>query len=133
MKIILLTSKLNFETAGGSVMDLHLKARGLVELGHEVTVITAFSRVNIIKDPLPYSVIEENINSRGLIGIQYGAYKLLKKHQQLADVIYIDGQIFIYSGGLSRIFGCSVPIVPFFNTRLNCMGDTSGTGNNTNV
>jgi glycosyltransferase involved in cell wall biosynthesis len=129
MKILLLTSKLNFKTAGGSVMDLHLKAKGLVDLGHEVTVVTAFSRANIIEEPLPYSVIEETTTFRGLLGIQYHGYNILKKHAHRADVIYIDGQIFIYAGGLYRMFGGKIPVVPFFNTRLNCMGDTSGNAN----
>ncbi len=131
MKILLLTSKLNFKTAGGSVMDLHLKAKGLVEAGHEVTVVTAFSRANIISDSLPYAVIETDTTARGLLGIQYHGYKILKKYQLHADVMYVDGQIFIYAGGLYRMFGGKIPVVPFFNTRLNCMGDTSGSANTT--
>ena len=119
MKIVLLTSKLNFKTAGGSVMDLHLKAKGLVDEGHTVTVVTAFSRANIILDPLPYAVIEENTDARDLLNIHYHAYKIIKKHQQLADVIYIEGQNFIYGGGLYRVLGGNVPIVAFFNTQLN--------------
>jgi glycosyltransferase involved in cell wall biosynthesis len=110
-------------------MDLHLKAKGLVEAGHKVTVVTAFSRANIITDPTPYTVIEAETNARGLLGIQYHGYKILKKHQQYADVIYIDGQIFIYAGGLYRMFGGKIPVVPFFNVRLNCIGDTSGNAN----
>lgn len=129
----MLTSKLNFKTAGGSVMDLHLKALGLVELGNEVTVITAFSAANIINDPLPYKVIEEHVTSPGLLGIQYNAYHILKKYQAIADVIYIDGQIFVYAGGIYRLLGGNVPVAAFFNTRLNCMADTSGTGNNGNA
>ncbi len=119
MKIVLLTSKLNFKTAGGSVMDLHLKAKGLVEEGHTVTVVTAFSRANIILDQLPYVVIEENTDARDLLKIQYHAFKILKKHQHLADVIYIEGQNFIYGGGLYRVLNGKVPIVAFFNTQLN--------------
>ena len=126
MRIFLLTSKLNFETAGGSVMDLHLKAKGLVDLGHDVSVITGFSQNNIIKTHLPYKVIEEHIPYRGLLGIQYSAYHILKNHQKHADAYYVDGQIFIYAGGLFRVFGGKVPVIPFFNTRLNCMGDTAG-------
>ena len=61
MRIVFITSKLNFETAGGSVLDLHLKAKSLLELGHEVTVVTAFSRANKINQPLPYTVKEEDI------------------------------------------------------------------------
>lgn len=129
MNILLLTSKLNFKTAGGSVMDLHLKAKGLIDLGHKVTVVTAFSSANIIINPLPYAVIEEKTTFRGLLGIQYHGYNILKKYASNFDVIYIDGQIFIYAGGLYRKLGGKVPVVAFFNTRLNCMSDTSGSAN----
>jgi len=126
MNVIFLTSKLNFKTAGGSVMDLHLKARGIADLGHKVTVITAFSRANALTEPLPYAHIEEKVTSRGLIGIQYGALRILQKYAARADVIYIDGQIFLYGGGMYRLFGGKVPVVAFFNTRLNAWADTHG-------
>ncbi len=129
MRIVLLTSKLNFKTSGGSVMDLHLKAKGLAELGNEVVVVTAFSQANILGDKygLPYKVCEETTEYRGLLGIQYHVYRILKKYQDCADVFYIDGQIFIYGGGMYRLLGGRIPVVAFFNTRLNCMGDTHGT------
>lgn len=126
MRIVLLTSKLNFKTAGGSVMDLHLKAKGLADLGHEVTVVTAFSYVNEIERTLPYRVHEELIRNKGLIGIQYHAYHILKKYASLADVLYIDGQIFLYAGGLYRLLRGRVSVVAFFNTRLNAWADTHG-------
>ena len=127
MKIILLTSKLNFETAGGSVVDLHLKAKGLVEMGHEVTVITTFLEKNILKDDLPYRVCIENVAKRTLLHIQHRGYQILKKYEHEADVFYVDGQIFVYGGGLYRMFGGKVPVIAFFNVRLNCWGDTHGT------
>jgi glycosyltransferase involved in cell wall biosynthesis len=127
MKIILLTSKLNFETAGGSVVDVHLKAKGLAELGHDVTVITTFLEKNIIKEKLPYRVRKENITKRTLLNIQYRGYQILKKYEQEADAFYIDGQIFVYAGGLYRKCGGKVPVVAFFNVRLNCWGDMHGT------
>lgn len=130
MRVILITSKLNFVTAGGSVADLHLKAKGLVELGHDITVITAFSRANNIDQTLPYKVIEENITSGRLLDIQYGAYKILKKYAPKADAFYIDGHIFLYGGGIFRIFGGKKPIIAFFNIRLNCWGDTQGNETN---
>lgn len=124
MHFFLITSKLNFETAGGSVADLHLKARGLVELGHQVTVVTAFSRINKINQKLPYTVIEENITSGRLLAIQRGVYWILKKYESTADAFYIDGHIFLYGGGLYRILGGQKPVTAFFNIRLNCWGDT---------
>lgn len=134
MKIVLLTSKLNFETAGGSVADLDLKARVLQELGHEVSVITVFSRANKIVEPLPYTVYEEEIMAGDLIGTQRGAYKILKKYENLADIFYVDGHIFLYGGGLYRMLGGIVPIIAFFNIKLNCLGDTWGSqGKNTRI
>ena len=126
MNVIFLTSKLNFKTAGGSVMDIHLKAKGMADLGHNVTVITAFSQANILAEPLPYTHIEEWVTSRGLIGIQYGALRILQKYAAQADVIYIDGQIFLYGGGMYRMQGGTVPVVAFFNTRPNAWEDIHG-------
>lgn len=128
MRITLITSKLNFKTAGGSVFDLHLKAEGLKRLGHDVTVITVFSQNNIIEEPLSYKVQEENILARGLLGIQKGGVKILRKYERETDAYYIDGQIFIYAAGWYRMTGGKTPIISFFNTRINCMGDTQNVG-----
>lgn len=127
MRIILITAKLNFASAGGSVVDAHLKALGLTGLGHEVTVVTPFSYANKINQPLPYALAEERVMARGLIGIQTGVYRLIKKYAPAADVIYIDGPSFVYAGGWYRWRGGRVPVAAFFNTRLNCWGDTHGT------
>ena len=70
MKIYLLTTKLNFKTGGGSVTDLHLKAKGLTELGHEVAVITTRSAANTIDQALAYKVYEENIEAKSFIKLQ---------------------------------------------------------------
>lgn len=127
MKIILITSKLNFETAGGSVLDLHWKAKSLLDAGHDVTVVTAFSRANNISQDLPYKVKKEDIAPKGaLISMQSGIYSLLKKYEKDADAFYIDGHMFLYGGGLYRLFGGSVPVVAFFNIRLNCWADMTG-------
>lgn len=127
MRVVLVTSKLNFETAGGSVADLHLKAKGLADLGHEVTVVAAFSQGNKINQSLPYAMYEESIPSARLLAIQRHAYRILKKYQHQADVFYIDGHIFLYGAGWYRFFGGKVPVVGFFNIRLNCWGDTQDT------
>jgi len=131
MRVLFLTSKLNFETAGGSVMDLHLRAQGLLAAGHEVSVITAFSYKNIIKDELPYRVYEEQVFSRGLLGINFHALRILRKYAHLADAYHIDGQTFVYGAGLYRLLGGKAPVTGFFNVRLNCWADTSG--NQTNI
>ncbi len=130
MKVILITSKLRFEEngspIGGSVVDLHLKAKGLAELGHEVSVVTAFSEANKLFSPLPYKVYERQIPSRTLFGLQRGVYKLLKEFEDKTDRFYIDGHIFLYGGGAYRVLGGTVPTVGFFNVRLNVWADASG-------
>ena len=119
MRVFLVTSKLNFETAGGAVYDLHLKARGLAEREHNVTVVTAFSYANKISIPLPYRVREEFVVSRGLIGIQRGVFRILKKYGKEADVFYVDGHMFLYGAGLYRFRSGSKPVLAFFNVKLN--------------
>jgi len=127
MRIILITSKLNFETAGGSVLDLHWKAKSLLDHGHDVTVVTAFSRANNITVDLPYHVKKENIAPKGnLLSMQKGIYGLLKKYEKDADAFYIDGHMFLYGGGFYRMLGGKKPVVAFFNIRLNCWADMTG-------
>lgn len=130
MHIVLITSKLNFEEngspVGGSVVDLHLKAKGLAELGHEVSVVTAFSEANKLFAPLPYKVIERCIKGRGLVGLQRGIYAILREFEKQAGVFYIDGHIFLYGGGAYRMLGGRTPVIGFFNIRLNSWADTAG-------
>jgi len=123
MRVGLITTKLNFKTGGGSVTDLHLKAKGLIELGHEVFVITTRSAANSIEAELPYKVFEENIDARSFIRLQSKTYQLIKKYQDLAEVFYIDGNNFLYGAGFYKLFGGRTPIAAFFNMRLNCWRD----------
>lgn len=118
MKIVFLTSKLNFESSGGSVEEFDLMMRTLLEMGHEVTAVTAFSEGNKGHEGVPYRVMEEYVSGRGLIGIQIGAYKLLKKYESRADVLHIDGHNFLYGAGFYRRFGGKRPISAFFNREL---------------
>lgn len=123
MRIIFITSKLNFETSGGSVAELDLKVKTLKKLGHTVAVITAFSSWNKINEPLPYKVIEENIFSGRLLPIQSGVFKILRKYSPQADFFHIDGHLFLYGAGLYKILGGRVPVVAHFNRELICWPD----------
>jgi len=123
MRICLITTKLNFKTGGGSVTDIHLKAKGLKELGHEVSVVTTRSAANSINDELPYAVYEENIDSAHFLRLQYKAYRLIKKYESKADVFYLDGNNFLYGGGFYKLLGGKTPLVAFFNMKLNCWRD----------
>ncbi len=127
MRILLITSKLNFETSGGSVFDLHLKAIGLQDLGHQVEVVTAWSSFNKMGNPpvsLPYKHHCEEVGTARLIGMQQGIYRILKKYEKTFDVAYIDAHMFLYGGGLYRWLGGTMPVVGFFNQKLNCWGDS---------
>ena len=118
MKIYFLTSKLNFEKSGGSVEEFDLMIRTLIKLGHEVIAVTAFSESNAKHHGLPYRVIEERIPRRDLVGIQIGAYRLLKKYEHNADFFHVDGHNFLYGAGFYRRCGGKVPVSAFFNREL---------------
>lgn len=118
MKIYFVTSKLNFRTAGGSIDEFDLMMRTLIDMGHEVTAVTTFSTTNIIPHKLPYKLIEEQIESRGMLGIQKGVYGILKKHENDADLFHVDGHNFLYGAGAYRACGGRVPVTAFFNREM---------------
>lgn len=120
MKIIFITSKLNFLTAGSSIYEFDLTYRTLMKMGHEVSVVTLFTRDNKIPKPLPYKVLEENVMARGLIGVSWGIYKVLKKYEYDADVLHVDGHSCLYGAGLYKILGGKTPVAAYFNRELIC-------------
>lgn len=120
MKIFFITSKLNFKTSGGSIEEFDFIIRTLMELDNEVTAVTVFSYMNDMPSDLPYKVIEENIASRRLPGIQKGIFKILKKYESQADIFHIDGHLGLYGAGLYRRLGGKTPVVAFFNQFLTC-------------
>lgn len=115
MRILFITTKLNFQNAGGSIEEFDLMIRTLTKWGNEVTAVTVFSEANDIPEPLPYPLIEENFKSKGQIGIQYEIYKLLKKYESKADIFHLDGHIFLFGAGVYRKLGGKVPVSSFFN------------------
>ncbi|TSC87213.1 MAG: glycosyltransferase [Parcubacteria group bacterium Gr01-1014_8] len=113
MRVTFVTSKINLESAGGSVPDLDLKVRDMQALGEDVQVVTVFSELNKLEN-LPYTVIEESISSpKTLHKIHWKILQILRKHQQSTDVFHIEGQ-FAYGGALYRILG-GKPVVAFYN------------------
>ena len=120
MRIFFITSKLNFQTSGGSIEEIDFIIKTMADLGNEVTVITVFSYMNYIQAALPYKVIEENITAKRLLGIQAGIFKILKKYEGRADVFHIDGHIALYGAGWYRMIGGKVPVVGLFNQFLIC-------------
>lgn len=118
MRVVFITSKLNFLTAGGSILEFDLMYRTLLRWGYDIKIITVFSYANQIPEPLPYQVIEENIRSRRLLGIQRGVYRILKKYENEADIFHVDGHLCLYGAGWYCRRGGAVPVSAFFNREL---------------
>ncbi len=118
MKIYFITSKLNFTSSGGSVEEFDLMMRTLQSLGNEVVCITTFIDRNDIPTPLPYEMIEENIPYHGLLQLQDGVYRIMRKYEHDADFFHVDGHLFLYGAGLYRRLGGKVPVSAFFNREL---------------
>lgn len=115
MRIIFFTTKLNFETGGGSTPELDLRIRALTGLGHEVRVVTLFPGINRGAMPVAYEVIEERIGTSGQLAVHWGVYRILKKYEGKADVFCVDGVVFLYGAGLYRMLGGTTPVVAGFN------------------
>lgn len=94
-------------------------------LGNTVTTITAFSRNNRIPTPRSYDVIEEQLTSRRLLGITWQCFRLLKKYETHADLLHVDGHLFLYGAGLYRLLGGKKPVAAYFNAYLMCWPDTA--------
>ena len=120
MKIVFITSKLNFVSSGGSVEEIDLIIRTLQKMGNDVVVVTAHSGANDMPEPVPYKVIEENIGTNSYIGLQKNIIKLIKKYSGEADILHIDAHLFVYGAGIYRLLGGKTPIVAFFNQYLTC-------------
>lgn len=118
MRIVFVTSKLNFVTSGASVTEFDLLMRTLMRFGHEVIAVTLFSEQNMIPDPVPYPVIEERAASKGLLAIQRCIFRLLKKYETQADFFHLDGHLFLYGAGCYRLLGGRVPVAAYFNREL---------------
>lgn len=118
MRIVFITSKLNFKTAGGSIDEMDLMMRKFQSYGSTVTAVTAFSRVNSIDRTLPYRVAEEQILGARLLSILFGALRLFRKYEHEADVFFADGHLMLYGAGLYRLLGGKTPVLLFFNREL---------------
>ncbi|MEK7655911.1 MAG: hypothetical protein AAB386_04520, partial [Patescibacteria group bacterium] len=113
MRIFFITSKLNFENAGGSIEEYDLMMKTWQELGNEVTAVTTYSNANRIPNPLPYALKEEKIQNKNRWSIQKGVLDIMRKYEKDADVFHVDGQ-FLYGAGLYRRLGGRVPVQAYF-------------------
>ena len=56
MRITFIVTKFNFN-GGGENHDIIMKVRALMEIGHEITVVTIFPKANNIPQDAPFRVI----------------------------------------------------------------------------
>ncbi|MDP3729522.1 MAG: glycosyltransferase [bacterium] len=124
MRIVFVTTKFDFEQGGGSTPELMLKIRSLQELGHSVKAVTLFSQNNRGGLPKEFLVHEERVGTSGQLKIQTGAYRMLKKYENDADLFYVDGVVFLYGAGLYRSFGGAVPVALHFNREQSSFPDS---------
>jgi glycosyltransferase involved in cell wall biosynthesis len=116
MRITFVTSKINFERAGGSVPDFDLKVRDMQARGAAVHAVTLFSEGNLLTD-LPYPVSEESIQGKkSLFNINHRAFQVLRKYSDQTDVFHVEGQ-FVYGAALYRLLG-GKPVVLFYNREM---------------
>ncbi len=126
MRITFITSKINLLTAGGSVPDLDLKARTLQAAGHQVRVVTVFSKGNKLDRAFPYPILEEFAPPNSLWSSQKGVFDLMRKYEADTDLFHTEGQ-FMYAGGAYRLFGGRIPVIAFFNRELISWPGAEGT------
>lgn len=119
MRIVWFTSKLNFESAGGSVEEIDFILTKLLSLGHDVTAVTCYSKGNRITHTLAYPIIEEHCPTTRLLGTQKWICRKLRQYEGDADVFIVDGHLFMYGAGFYRLFG-GKPIAAFVNQFLSC-------------
>ncbi len=123
MRITFVTSKINFETAGGSVPDLDRKVRDMRELGADVQVITLFSELDKFSQ-LPYRVIQEHTPLKRLDRIQARVFRVMRAYEKDTDVFHVEGK-FAYGAALYRLLG-GKPVVVFYNREPLVVGHTRG-------
>src|SRR3989344_1356419 len=124
MRIGFLTTKINFEGAGGSVPDLDCKVRLLRKAVHEVYVLTLFSEKNDYSD-LPYPVYERRLRGKkSWLAVQRQVFAALRAYHQRTDAFHVEFH-FLYGAALYRLFS-GKPVVVFYNREMAAW--ESGTG-----
>jgi glycosyltransferase involved in cell wall biosynthesis len=112
MHITLIDTKLDLQNGGGSNIDLHSTACGLVEHGHDVQVLTVVPSRNRLPESLPYAVVEVPLSDRplGLRG-KLALVSVLRRMEADTDVFQIEAPSLFISGALYRRFGGAVPVI----------------------
>jgi glycosyltransferase involved in cell wall biosynthesis len=121
LRIAFIDSKLNLKSGGGSNQSLHMVASKLVELGHQVMVITLFPALNAYPDDLPYQVISEGMISNRLdkkhrLAIQ----RVLHRYENQVDIYHLWEPWLILEAAVYRRMGGKTPIVAYLNNYSFC-------------
>ena len=116
MHILFVTTKIDFQRAGGSVPDLDCKVRDMQLRGADVRVLTVFSELNQSPLDVPYSVEEERVTNKSLPWSQWRVFCFLRAHARDADVVHVEGQ-FAYAAAAYRLQG-GKPVVAFYNREM---------------
>jgi glycosyltransferase involved in cell wall biosynthesis len=125
MKIAIIDIRLNLKTGGGSNHDLHLLASGLVNLGHEVMVISLNPSLDAYPDNLPYRVIPEGLNSsRFGRNVRLALQKVLHKYENQVDIYHLNHPDLSPGAAIYRQLGGKVPVVATLNNYYFCTDAT---------
>lgn len=132
MKIKYLTTKLNLIKGGGANHALDVLARSLIGNGHEVKVITAFSKSNAFEN-LPYEVLAENMTSTHPRKNIPEIYAILKKYEDDTDVYILDAHFFMWGGAFYKKQGGKSKLIADIFSFLESMNLFSEAGRPMNI
>ena len=104
MNIIFIAPKINL-SGGGSNSNTDLRIKTLKESGHNVKIVTLFSKYNKLPEKNPYEIIPYNKKPKRWIFVNFFVFRILKKYQKEADLFYLDGPQFLWGAGFYRLFG----------------------------
>lgn len=112
MRIAFVDRKLNVATGGGSNLSLDRAARGLAELGHDVSVITLSPSPNSVTVATPYRVVEESEpTAQPAVAERLALVRILRRHEKGVDLFGIHAPSLIPGAATYRALGGSVPVV----------------------
>jgi glycosyltransferase involved in cell wall biosynthesis len=124
MKIGLVDSELKIKTGGGTSQQLDSQIKGLLDLGHEISLITLFPAADECPEQLPFKVMQENLSSNwfGRFLLKHKSklgflvlIKVLRKYESLVDVYYINKTWLVLGGALYRALGGRRPVAANLN------------------
>ncbi len=127
MKIKYLTTKLNLIKGGGANHAIDLMVRSLMQNGHEVKMITAFSKSNAFEN-LPYLVLEENMASSHPRKNIPEIVAILKKYEEDTDVYILDAHFFMWGAAFYKKTGGKSKVIAYIFSFLESMNLFSEAG-----